>query len=85
MKVNGKQVTAPRKPQCQEKVAWPDGARRRCVNDGVACWVEGEFGRQPKTLCANCQVVLRYHGWKVTYRDAGNSLAPLESKQEVKE
>jgi hypothetical protein len=55
-----------RKPQCDRRKAGEDGAARRCLNDGLACWVKGEFGRSPMRLCRDCIKAVRLIGWTVT-------------------
>lgn len=69
-----------RKPQCQNKLLNNKAERRRCTNDGVACWVSGEFGRNAMTLCNRCIQELRGIGWNVRYQLEGDNPPPLPNE-----
>jgi hypothetical protein len=69
-----------RKPQCVNKKRDGKGKHYRCTNDGVACWVTGEFGRMPMCLCNPCIMILRGIGWKVRYQIEGDNPPPLPNE-----
>jgi hypothetical protein len=69
-----------RKPQCDRRKAGEDGAARRCLNDGLACWVKGDFGRSPMNLCNDCRKALILIGWDVRYQDDKYNPPPLQSE-----
>ena len=73
-----------RKPQCERRKPNEQGDKRRCLNDGVACWVKGSFGRQPMKLCNGCIQALRAIGWNVRYQIEGDNPPPLENPLEGK-
>lgn len=70
----------PRKPQCDRRKNDEKGTARHCKNDGVACWVKGEFGRSPMNLCNGCIRELRVMGWDVRYQIEGDNPPPLEGE-----
>lgn len=62
---------------CERRKPTDKGVRVRCHNQGFACVVTGEFGRQYKTLCLPCKAQLTELGWHVTFQIEGDKAAQL--------
>lgn len=62
-----------RKNQCGRRAMDGSGAARQCQNEGVPCWVKGDFSRMPMRLCPDCMVALRAIGWTVKLQIEGDN------------
>lgn len=60
-------------PRCENRKRNAKGSRYQCHNQGVHCWVQGEFSRVAKVLCNTCITALRAQGWKVKYQLEGET------------
>jgi hypothetical protein len=60
-----------RGPRCEGVNTAKDGSKVRCLLDGVPVFVIGEFGRNPKVLCAMHVLEAQNTGWKVKYQLGG--------------